>query len=88
MDLARQGFCRCGCGQIAKAGNQYVQGHNRKGTARLETVTCAVCGSTKQLYPYEAKRFKYCSNKCRGEGMRLKNKERAACLKQTKTKGQ
>ena len=30
-------FCECGCGQIAKKGNRYIWGHNRKGMHQTKT---------------------------------------------------
>lgn len=55
--------CECGCGQIVKKGNRFVNGHNRKGKKRVarEERTC-LCGKVFTVRKTSTK--KYCSTEC------------------------
>jgi hypothetical protein len=60
-------LCECGCGQeVTKPKNRFIVGHNISKPIANVVKACEYCGKEKELYPSDAKRFRFCSRKCQG----------------------
>lgn len=73
-------LCECGCGNPAPLAKQtdnkkgykkgdplrFIAGHNIAKPTNNVIMSCEYCGKEKELYPSDAKRFRFCSRKCQG----------------------
>lgn len=73
-------LCDCGCGNHAPLAKQtdrkrgyvkgeplkFIAGHNIARPIANVIKKCEYCGKEKELYPSDAKRFRFCSRKCQG----------------------
>jgi endogenous inhibitor of DNA gyrase (YacG/DUF329 family) len=73
-------LCECGCGLPAPISKRtekkrgyvkgqpmkFIAGHNIAKPVKNVVMECEYCGKEKELYPSDAKRFRFCSRKCQG----------------------
>lgn len=79
--------CECGCGGLAPLAKQsdtkkgyvrgqpqrFIAGHNIAKPVKMALMNCEYCEKVCELYPSEAKRFRFCSRKCQGMDLRYSN---------------
>jgi hypothetical protein len=77
-------LCECGCGHPAPIASRtfskrgifkgepvrFLPGHNISPPVEKVSLPCEYCGIEKEMYPSDAKRFKYCTRKCQGHALR------------------